>query len=315
MTFKGALGAGALVLAIAFIPGPSPRAADLAAVKVATLASDTGADVYYAREQGFFKAAGLDVQIDALTSGAAVITGVLSGSYDFGAANPVSIAAARIHGLPIETVAPGAVHTKGILVDALMVQQASPIKTARDLEGKTVAVTTIGGLGAVALQAWITKNGGNVKNVKFVEIPYPAMGPALQEGRVDAAQMTEPYITSSKAGLRPLIDAYDTIADRFLIDGWVSSEDWLAKHPNEARRFAAALRQAHDWANTHQAESAQILVKYTKLDPQIASTMVRTLYGTVLDVPVMQPVLDIAAKAGVVDRRLDAADVIWKPAK
>jgi NitT/TauT family transport system substrate-binding protein len=313
MSCLPALIAYALLLGLTFVPASGVRSADPVTLKIATLASDTGADVYYAQAQGFFKAAGLDVEINALGSGPAVISAVAAGSYDFGAANPVSIAEAHLHGIPILIVAPGAIHVKGIPDDGLMLPQASTIKTARDLEGKTIAVTTIGGLGALALRTWITKNGGDVKAVKFTEIPYPAMAAALEGGRFDGAVMTEPFITGAKPRVKPFIDAYDTIADRFLIDGWVSSEGWLGKHPDEARRFISAMRAAHEWANAHQPETAVILVKNTKIDPQIASTMARAQFGLALDPALVQPVLDLASKSGQFDRPLSAGDLIWKP--
>ena len=286
-------------------------AADLELMKVATIPSDTGSDVFYAQDQGFFKAAGLNVQIDTIASGPDIIAGISGGSYAAGAASTVAIAAARQHGIPVTIIAPGAVHAAAVQTDLLMVAKDSPIRSARDLDGKTVAVTTLQGLGTVAIQAWVVRNGGDLKSIRFVETRYPAMGAALAQGRIDAAQMTEPFITASAPSVRLLADDYNAIANRFLIDGWVSSETWVQQHPEEARRFALAMRNAHEWANAHHRESAAILLKYAKLEPDIANTMVRAGFGMTLDAQLLQPLLDASVKFGALPRPIGGGELLW----
>lgn len=289
------------------------RAVEQPSLRVATIPSDTGSDVYYAQDQGFFKAAGLDVQIDSISNGPDIIAGITGGSYQAGAANTVSIAAAREHGVAITIIAPGAVHEHGVPTDQLMVGKDSPLRTARDLNGKTIAVTTLSGLGTVAIKAWITKNGGDLQSVHFVEVHYPAMAAALQAGRIDVAMMTEPFITASKGQVRSLADTYDAIAERFLIDGWVASDSWAQQHPDEVRRFATAMRNANAWANAHQRESAAILIRYAKLDPDLAGGMARAGFSTTLDPQLVQPLLDAASRFGMLDRPLPAANIIFSP--
>jgi len=298
-------------LALLVAPAASVRAADLLALHVATIPTDAGSDVYYAKEQGFFLAAGLNVEIDSVASGAAIISAISGGSYDIGAANPLAIAAARGKGIPIKIVAPGAVHVDANPTDLLMVAQRSTLRSARDLIGKTVAVVSLGGLNPLGLQAWIARGGGELSSVRLVEVPIPAMAAALEAGRVDAAQMAEPFITANKNLIRPLADPYTSIGDRFLIDAWIASDSWLAQHADAAKRFAVALRNAHEWANAHHKESAAILVRYIKLPPDVADTMARARFGSALDPAQLQPLLDAAAKFGQLEHPLPATDLIW----
>jgi NitT/TauT family transport system substrate-binding protein len=302
----------ALVLAALFVPPATVSSADLIKIHVATLPSDTGGDVYYAHDQGFFKAAGLDVEIDNANTGPGIITAIMAGTYQFGATNPISIVQARAHGLPLVIVAPGAVHTKGVFDAGMMLPAASTIKTAKDLEGKTVAVVAVGGIAATALQAWIAQHGADPKLVKLVEVPFSSMTPGLEEGRFDAALMVEPFITSAKPKLKPFADPYEVIADRFLFVGWVANESWLAKNADVAKRFISAMRAAHDWANKNHAKSAAILAQNTKLDLHLATTMVRSQYGDVLTPALLQPVIDMMQKSGQLDKPVPVADTIWK---
>jgi ABC-type nitrate/sulfonate/bicarbonate transport system substrate-binding protein len=137
------------------------------------------------------------------------------------------------------------------------------------------------------------------------------MAVALAEGRIDAAQMTEPFITSAKGTVRLLADDYNAIANRFLIDDWVSSEAWVQQHPDEARRFAQAMRNAHERANVHHRESAAILVHYSKLDPDIALNMARAGFGMALEPGLLQPLLDASVKFGALPRPIAATELLW----
>lgn len=304
--------AASLALGMLCAPSFPVRSADLIKVRVATLAADTGADVFFARDQGFFRDAGLDVDVDSQTTGPGIISALNAGTYDFGAANPISIVQAREHGLPIVIVAPGAMHVKGVFDAGMMVRANSTMRTAKDLEGKTVAVVTVGGIAAVALQAWIARHGGDVKAVKLVEVPFAGMAPGLEQGRFDAAVMTEPFMTAAKPLIKRFVDPYEVIANRFLFDGWVANEQWLAKNPDVAKRFISALRAAHAWANSHHAQTAVMLAKDTKIDAQLASTMVRSQFGDTLSASQVQPVIDLMAKAGQLDKSVPASELLWK---
>ena len=302
--------AGALLIG----GGAAPAgAADESAVRIATIPIDQAADVFYADDQGFFKQAGLSVAITVLESGPAIIGAVAGGSADFGNANSGSVAEAHERGIPVRFVAPAGLHLSTVPADLLMVGANSPIRSARDLDGKTVAVNAIGALPNVATKAWIAQNGGDIATVHFVEIPFPAMGQALASGRVDAAEMTEPFITSSKAVTRVLGNAFDAISKNFIVSGWLASDAWLSAHQDEATRFVTALRRAHEWANAHHAQSAAILARHTKMTLQTAQSMTRAVFGTTLDPALIQPVIATFSKFGDLPRPLAASDIIWSP--
>src|SRR4051812_44237516 len=89
-----------------------------------------------AQDKGYFKAEGLDVEIDQGDGSAASIPKVASGTYDagFGDINAVIDFAAR---RPAE--APVAVYMmNNVSPFAVAIKTGSPIKTPKDLEGKTI---------------------------------------------------------------------------------------------------------------------------------------------------------------------------------
>ncbi len=289
-------------------------AADNPVVRVVLVPAEGDADMYYAKDGGFFKDAGLDVQIDTIAAGQNIVVAVAGRSYEVGVSTTVAVALARERGVPIRVISGGNLHLSAAPTDMLMVAQSSAVRSARDLNGKIVGVTGLGNVPYLATQTWLKKNGADMATIKFVEIPYPAMTAALETGRIDAAMMAEPYVTSSKSVARPLSNAYDAIATRFMVSEWFASEAWLQEHPDVARRFIDALRKAHEWGAVHPKETGEILVRYTKISPDVVAHMTRTAFMSTPEPGLLQPVLDAAVAAGMLPRPITAAELTWVPA-
>ena len=81
--FKLALFTAAL-LGVAGVVGTSlPGSAQApATLKIATTPTDIGSQVFYAQDKGFFKANGLDAQIQVISNGAAITAAVMSGALE-----------------------------------------------------------------------------------------------------------------------------------------------------------------------------------------------------------------------------------------
>ena len=70
---------------------------------------------------------------------------------------------------------------------------------------------------------------------------------------------------------------------------------------------------AAKWANAHHDESALILAKYAKADPSVLRAMIRVVHSTDLEPAHIQPPLDAALEFGQLEKRITAAELIWKP--
>jgi NitT/TauT family transport system substrate-binding protein len=309
---SAALRIAGCALVLGSLAAPSARAAEPPVLRVATIPVDTAADVFYAEEKGFFKAAGLNVQIQPMTSGPVIAQAVVGGSVDIGVANVATIAAARVRGLPLKFIAPAAIATPETKTDAVMVPKDSTIRSGADLNGKTVGINGLRDLQQIEAMGWIDKNGGDAKTVRFVEVPFPQMGGALEAHRVDADLPVEPFVTADRAVGRVIGQAPQGVAPRLMIVGWFASDAWLAAHPDLAAKFVDAIDKANAWSNAHQKETASILVRYTKLSASVAGTMARSTYGTSLDPALLQPVLDAARHYAIIDKPISASDLIWR---
>lgn len=305
----------ALVVAILALAWPV-RADDANTIRVLAVPIDLFAGGYFAVDQGFFKAAGLDVQITTLANGGAAATALAGGSGDIAVTNLVSVGTAVEHGLPLTVIAGAGLYSTHSPTTAICVTKTSPLKTARDLEGKTVAVAGLDDLATIAFKKWLTENGADYKNVHLIELRYPQMIAGLTAGRIDAAMLTEPWQTLARDGAdRLYAKPLDSIAPEFNIGVWVTTRAWALAHPDLVQRFAGAIYAAAKWANAHQDQSALILAKYAKSDPKMIGGMIRAIQATDLTPAHVQPPLDAAYTFGLLNKPMSASDLIWNPAK
>jgi NitT/TauT family transport system substrate-binding protein len=297
-------------VALTSLPGGSQ---ELTKLNIATTPIDIGAQPFYAQDEGFFKSAGIDANVQIISNGGAITAAVLGGSVDIAQSNVVSLATAHQKGLDLVVIAPAGAYSSKAPTTALVVAKNSPIKTAKDLDGKTIAGNGLKNITQVGAFAWMAKNGGDPASTKFTELPFTQMAPALIAGRIDAAVLPEPELSAAIAdgSVRVLGNCYDGIANNFLVGAWFTTAAWAKAHPDAVKRFQQAMIKTSVWANKHQAASGAVLTKYTKI--AAAPGMRRSLYGTRLDG--MQPLIDAAAKYGVLAKTFPANDMIAAEAR
>ena len=297
-------------LALATVP-ESSLAQDVTAIRVGGIGyTDASSEPYYAQSAGIFKKYGFDATMIGLGGGGAIVAAVVGGSLDVGFSNVVSAAQALERGIPIVVLAPAAVYVAPHADTLLVKARGSSLKTGADLNGKTVAVTTLGGSLQVCASAWIDKNGGDSKSVHFVEIGFSEMTAALKQGRIDAAMVSEPALTRDKADIEKLGDAFAAVGPRWALGVFVSSKTWVNANPDAARRFVRAMVETARWANGHRAETAKILSAPSHIDLATFAEMDRSEYGDALTAALLQPPIDAAVKYGALKQPLDANQIV-----
>ncbi len=269
-----------------------------AVVRLTTTYIDSGAEPFYALDLGIFQKHGLNVELIPGKNGSAMVAAVAGNAADIGYSDVGALSKAYSKGIKLTVIAPAALWTDAAPVNQVIVAKNSPIHTAKDLNGKVFAVPGLATGSEYASRAWIDKNGGDSSTVKFIELPYPAMAPALEAGRVDAAYVAEPFLAPAKKDGRLLAYADDAIAKVNLRTVWFAAPEWAAAHPDLVTRFAAAMRETALWANDKrdQARSAEILVKYAQIDPATITSVIRAAYGVDLTTALVQPQIDITAR-------------------
>jgi NitT/TauT family transport system substrate-binding protein len=307
-TVLGGLGAG---VAFPLFAGRPARSADAPALRLGNVPLDSSSVIFAAQSQGFLAKAGLSVDVQSFTNGNTIAAAVASGALDIGGVNVLSLAAAHEKGVPLKIIGWGSTYTSKNPTTVMLVPAASALHSARDLSGKTLAVNVLKGIAHVSAQAWIDKNGGDSKAVRYIELPFAAMPAALTANRVDAAVVAEPNLSQSRDDTRVLGKSYDGIGELWMIDGFVASDAWIAANPDVARRFATALQQAAVWANRNQDKTAEIVSSAMKLDLALVRTMRRATFLEHPNLGVVQPVIDVGAQYGALAARFPAADLFF----
>jgi NitT/TauT family transport system substrate-binding protein len=301
-----------LVLLFAALARPSAAQTKLTTIRVASNINDDVTPLLYAQHAGLFQKAGLDVQLTPMNSGSAVTAAVLSGSLDMGKSSLLPLISARFRKLPVSAVSPGELWLANDPISALVANKNSGLTTAKDLSGKTIAVQALRDLSEVALRGWIDENGGNSNSIRVVEVPQSAILTALKEGRVDAANMSNPGLATVLASntVEVVGRPDDTIAKRFLLTAWFAADAYVAANPSVVKRFADVMGASAHYTNAHHAETVPLTAPFWGIDPAVLSHMPRATIGERLDPREIQPVIDIAAKYNIIARAFDAKELI-----
>jgi NitT/TauT family transport system substrate-binding protein len=278
-------------------------------IRVATTLNDSGAEVYYAQDKGFFEKAGLHVEIVPIASAGLLGSSVASGAIDIAETGISVIATAPQRGLPFVIIAPAGVYSSKAPTTGLIALKNATFKTGADLSGKTIAVRDISSPAYVAARAWIDRSGGDSKTVKFVEIPDYDVAGALEAQRIDGAVIAEPDLQNAIAGgaFRMIAPVYNAIGNDVLLGGYFTTTAYMQAHPDIVRTFAAVLAQTARWANKNQRESAAILAKHAK--SRVDPAMPRIAYTDHPTALLVQPTLDAAAAYGQLSASFPAGEL------
>jgi NitT/TauT family transport system substrate-binding protein len=281
-------------------------------LRLATIPIDGGVQAAYAETQGYWKDAGLTAQTEYTTNGGAIAAAVSSGAIDIGYSNFLTLAVAHEHGVPFTVIAPAGIYTTKAPISSLLIPVDSTVKAARDLNGKVVAVNGLKNITQLATEAWSDVNGGDWHSLRFVEMSFAEIPAALAAHRIDAGFVTEPIVSDAirRKSARVIGNPYDAIAPEFTISVWFTTRAWASANAALVRRFGSVIRQASLWANDHDAQSAPLLSEIAKLPLAAIEGMTRSRFAPSLTARSVQPIIDAAAKYGLLAKAFPASDII-----
>lgn len=278
-------------------------------VRVGSGNVEPNAQVFYAIDQGFFTKNGIDAHLTILRSGGVTMEAIVAGQLDAGVGNTVSLGSAIVRKLPFINIAPGILWDARAPNAAIVIAPNSTIKTAKDLNGQTLGVTSLQSIDGLGFETYMDQNGGDLGSVKFVEVVPSEMAATVAAGRVAAGVINDPELSNAVAAgtVKKLVPAYNWVSKLFYGTTWFTTQDWLDKNKDGARRFAEAIIAAGAWAEANREQALVILAKYTKF--QEKSSVAR--YGNRLDPALLQPVWNAAYKYKIYASPLQAVDYCW----
>jgi NitT/TauT family transport system substrate-binding protein len=276
---KSALTAGALSLSYA--PPRARAAGPLRAVAMTLdwLYQGSNAGFMLGCEKGFFAEAGLDV---TLTPGKGSVTTaqlVASKAAQIGFSDGFVVGSGIAKGMAIKTV--GSIYRRDPA--AVMVLADSDIKTPKDLEGKTIAITA----GSAQFQQWPAFVKGaaiDASKIQVVNIDPAGVGPALISGKADAiAGYVPSYVPSIeiRGNKKVRIFWFADYGVTVVSNGIIAHLDLLKSEPDLVRAFVPAAIKGFLYGRQHPEEAVAVVNKYASTaDPAISKSELELSWKT-----------------------------------
>jgi NitT/TauT family transport system substrate-binding protein len=262
------------------------------------------APVYLGAAEGFFSDCGLEVSLESGQGGAAIVPGVVSGEFQFGFSNVTSLLLAASEGLPLQVVANGVTSTgeAGNDFGAVVALPDSGIAGPADLAGKRIAVNTLNNIGTTTVNETVRQAGGDPSAIQYVELPFPDMGAALQQGNVDAIWVVEPFVAAATAaGGQVVASNFVDTADDLTVATYFTSQQYAAENPEAVECFSSGMEQALTFAQENPDAVREVLGTYTQIAPEVAEAMVMPQWPTEINEESVQTLADLAVQDGLID--------------
>ena len=297
--------------------GTAAHAADVA-VKVGVAPIIDMAQVYAAVDKGYFREEGLDVEVVAGGNIVALLPALPAGRFQFIPAPIVTVLQGVEAGIKFRIIGPGsAIVAPPPDISPIVAQADGPIKSPKDLEGRTLAVPSLNGNLWLYSRAYLEKKGVDLAKVKILEVPFPQQYDALVSGRVDAASMTEPFATRATESGKGRIVGYPYTETQpvFVSQVLVTMADWAQQNPDTLRRFVRAYLRGQAYVNQHKkdAEGVKLISSYTKIDPEVVGKIAVPEFPQTVDMQAIEATARLMVRHGLLKSVPDIKALIYTP--
>ena len=261
-------------------------------------------------EKGIFEDNNLDVKIETGQGGAALVPAIMSGTMNFATGNPTSLLTARDRGMDVRVIASYTYDTPDG-VHAVLAKADSGIESAKDLEGKTVAINTLKSMGDLHIMDAVEKDGGDPSKVEFVEMGFPSMEAALAGGQVDAVWTPEPFMTIiQEAGYN--IVTYPGVES---VEGhptmmFFTSGKQVEEQPEMAENMKKAINEAMDYAQENPDELREVASKEFDIDPALVEKLVLEDVGGPVRTDTVEATGELMKKFGFIEKDADVEGLL-----
>jgi ABC-type nitrate/sulfonate/bicarbonate transport system substrate-binding protein len=193
-------------------------------------------------------------------SGPQDIQTVVTGDVDIGGAFYGAIIKLIVAKAPIKAVV-GYYGSDADTYNGYYVKEDSPIKTARDLIGKKVAVNTLGAHLEFVLREYLARNGVSAveaKQVTLVAVPPVTGEQALRQGSVDVTTLNGVLRDKAleRGGVRRLFADTDLFGN-FTGGAYVLRDKFIRENPNTSNKLVEGVSRAIAWAQTTPPEQVR----------------------------------------------------------
>jgi NitT/TauT family transport system substrate-binding protein len=215
------------------------------------------AGFYAAVEKGFYKEAGLDVEIRPGGSDFPAVQMVASGSEDFGVTGADQILLGREKGVPVTAISTIYRETPFVLFSL----KSSGITTMKDLEGKQVGVK-LGGNEELTYRAMVKSAGIDASKIKEMPIKFD-LSPLLSgQVKVWPGYVINEVLAVKEGGQEVNIIKPKDNGINFYADTLFTKQSLIDKDPELVKSFVQASMKGWEYAMKNPEEAAGFGLQY-----------------------------------------------------
>jgi ABC-type nitrate/sulfonate/bicarbonate transport system substrate-binding protein len=153
-------------------------------------------------------------------------------------------------------------------------------QSVRDLRGKKIGVTGLGGTSHVALQVALEQLGENPKNFVYVVLGAAQILPALETGTVEAAMFSPPFdFYAKKKKFREVLDVGSRV--KMPLGGLTTMVSTMRNRPDEVKRVLRSLQLAKQEVLRSKEKATALILKFLQVDKDAAEDTFEALTKTV----------------------------------
>jgi NitT/TauT family transport system substrate-binding protein len=246
-----------IISSFIYINFQNPYTGKMESIKVAYSPFESLALFWVAENQNFFSQNGLNVTSYKYNTGSGALDGVLNGEADITVGTTeFPLVTRALNNQRISTI--GSISKSEFTY--LVGRADHGIMNVSDLNGKRIG-TTFGTIAHFYLGRFLSLNEIDIEDVTLVDLKTPAEWvDAVVNGTIDAVATAQPYANSAKDALGDNAVVWSIQSDQPLYAQVISTDEWIAGHPQLCNRFLKSLYQAEDFVINHPAE-AMVIVK------------------------------------------------------
>jgi NitT/TauT family transport system substrate-binding protein len=263
----------------------------------------------YGIEKGFYRNEGVDLQFRILRGDLAIAAMVNSKDVDYiYGAGTAFLAALR--GAPVKILS----HDFKSVLFYLMGQPN--VQSAKDLRGKKIAVSSLGGTGAASARASIKALGLDPdKDVTYIVIGAASVRMAAMEaGSIEAAIMPVPWnFRMKQKGFKELIFAGSVMSQP--LTGIATTKDKIEKNPDQVRRVLRGFLRALRAVKQEKKDVVEFIGRKFNLDAPTAEETYKVVLQTLSEdgtvgADALQDLLEQTKKETGVTREISVNDIV-----
>jgi NitT/TauT family transport system substrate-binding protein len=230
-----------------------------------TVIAPTQANVWTAKDLGFYAKHGLDVELVLLVGAPLAVAALVSGETPIVHAGASAVIASNLAGSGTVLVA-GSVNRFPYVLFV-----TDQIKKVEDLRGKKFGVSRIGSADNAAAITVLDKLGVKENEVTYVQAgSIPARLAAMQTNALQATLLQAPETLKAKEiGLRALLD-FTKLDVEWQQNGVAVTRDYIKKKSDTIRRFMQAYLDATHYNLTNPKGAQKVLQKYLAIKDEKA---------------------------------------------